>query len=88
MLDHVVETLGKSRSNLFYRVELSQLGVHVSGSGEFGPFSRGLTRGLVQAVKRLGCEFLSREVAWWLEMACLLCTVFSDVQSDHICSKA
>ena len=61
---------------------------HGHGCDEFAPFSKGLTRGLVQAVEPLGYMGQVLGVAWWLVMPCLLNIGVLDGQACHICSTA
>ena len=64
MLDHVVDSGGKDQLWCSYRVELSQMDVHVLRCDAFGPFSRELTCGLVQVVVQLGYVIQDRKVPW------------------------
>jgi len=63
-LDHVVESRSMNQLRYSYHVELAQTDVHRLGCDAFAPFFRGLTRGLVQVVERLGHVVQALEVAW------------------------
>ena len=64
-----------------------QLDVHVLGCDVFGQFSRELTRGLGQAVGRLGFGIQVRKVPL-LGSTCFLSNAVPGGRVYHICSRA
>ena len=53
MLDHVGDPGSTNQLGCSYHMEFAQMFVHGHGCDEFASFSKGLTRGLVQAVEQL-----------------------------------
>ena len=53
MLDHMGDPRSTNQLGCSYHVEFAQMFVHGHGCDKFAPFSKGLTRGLVQAVEQL-----------------------------------
>ena len=62
--DHVVDSGSNDQLWCSYRVELSQIDIHVLGCDAFGPFFKELTRGLVQVVVQMGYVIQDRKVPW------------------------
>ena len=62
--DHVDDSGSNDQLWCSYRMELSQMDVHVLGCDAFGLFLRELTCGLVQMVVRLGYVIQDYKVPW------------------------